>query len=67
MKVKELKFLLKLLGKPDYHGTIQELKPSSKTKINEVESICRQLRDRRRFSFRFKNSYFTPTTNFSSG
>lgn len=46
MEVKELKFLLKLLGKPGYYGTIKELKPSSKTKITEVENICRQLRDR---------------------
>lgn len=46
MEVKELKFLLKLLGKPGYYGTIKELKPSSKTKIIEVENICRQLRDR---------------------
>ncbi|AFZ34440.1 hypothetical protein Sta7437_0853 [Stanieria cyanosphaera PCC 7437] len=46
MEVKELKLLLKLLGKPDYHGTITELEPSSKTKITEVESICRKLRDR---------------------
>lgn len=46
MEVKELKFLLKLIAKENYQGKIQELKPNSKTKISETESICRTLRDR---------------------
>jgi hypothetical protein len=46
MEVAQLKFLLKLLGKPDLRGKIQELKPNDRTLVSEVESICRQLRDR---------------------
>ncbi|MDJ0532937.1 MAG: hypothetical protein QNJ70_10665 [Xenococcaceae cyanobacterium MO_207.B15] len=43
MEVKELKFLLKLIGKNNYCGKISELKPNSKTKISETQSICRNL------------------------
>ena len=46
MEVKELKFLLKLVGQGNYRGKIQELKPNSKTKISETQSICRNLCDR---------------------
>ncbi len=46
MKVKELKFLLKLIGNNNYCGKISELKPNSKTKISETQSICRNLCDR---------------------
>ena len=43
MEVKELKFLLKLVGKENYQGKISELKPNSKTKVSETEKICRTL------------------------
>ena len=46
MEVKELKFLLKLVGQENYRGKISELKPNSKTKISETQSICRNLCDR---------------------
>jgi hypothetical protein len=46
MEVKELKVLLKLVGKQGFYGKIGELKPNSKTKLTEIESICRNLRDR---------------------
>jgi hypothetical protein len=46
MEVKELKFLLKLVDKENYEGKLSDLKPNSKTKISETESICRKLRDR---------------------
>jgi hypothetical protein len=46
MEVKELKFLLKLVGQDNYRGKIQELKPNSKTKVSETRSICRDLCDR---------------------
>ena len=46
MEVKELKFLLKLVGQDNYRGKIQDLKPNSKTKMSETRSICRSLRDR---------------------
>ncbi|MBE9167465.1 hypothetical protein IQ238_07995 [Pleurocapsales cyanobacterium LEGE 06147] len=45
MKVKELKFLLKLVGRENYQGKISELKPNTKTKISETEGICRDLCD----------------------
>ena len=46
MEVKELKFLLKLVGKDNYRGKIQDLKPNSKTRMPETRSICRNLCDR---------------------
>lgn len=46
MDVKELKFLLKLVGKPDYRASITELKPNSKTSASERDRICRQLGER---------------------
>lgn len=46
MEIIELKFLLKLLGKPDYTSPVSEVKPNSKTKAAQRDKICRQLRDR---------------------
>ncbi|MEQ8538279.1 MAG: hypothetical protein RIB93_12630 [Coleofasciculus sp. D1-CHI-01] len=46
MDIKELKFLLKLLGKQDYRASITELKPNSKTPASERDRICRQLGER---------------------
>ena len=46
MDVKELKFVLKLIGKPNYRGKISDLKPTDKTKVSETQKICRNLRDR---------------------
>jgi len=46
MDVKELKFLLKLVGKQDYQASITELKPNSKTSASERDRICRQLGER---------------------
>ncbi len=46
METKELKFLLKLLGFPDYRAPLKSVKPNSKTKVSEVNAICRQLRQR---------------------
>lgn len=46
MNVIELKFLLNLLGYPDYRTSIAEVKPNSKTKASERNRICRQLIER---------------------
>jgi predicted transcriptional regulator len=46
METKEIKTLLKLLGKRDYKGKVSEVKPNSKTRVSETENICRSLRDR---------------------
>ena len=46
MEIKELKFLLKLVGRENYQGRINKLKPNSKTRISEKEGICRNLCDR---------------------
>ncbi|HIK11950.1 MAG TPA: hypothetical protein IGS52_17100 [Oscillatoriaceae cyanobacterium M33_DOE_052] len=46
METKELKFLLKLLGFPDYRAPLKLVKPNYKTKVSEVQGICRQLRQR---------------------
>jgi hypothetical protein len=40
----ELKFLLQLLGFPDYKASLSKLKPTSKT--SDRNKACRQLRDR---------------------
>ncbi len=42
----ELKFLLKLLGFPDYWAPLSKITPNSKTSATERERICRKLRDR---------------------
>jgi hypothetical protein len=49
METKKLKFLLKLLGFPDYRAPVSSsspVKPTSKTRLSELERICRELRDR---------------------
>ncbi|GAB4288657.1 MAG: hypothetical protein Fur0025_22830 [Oscillatoriaceae cyanobacterium] len=46
MDVLELKFLLELLGFPDYRGPIQKLKPNPKTTAAERDRLCRSLSDR---------------------
>ncbi len=46
METKELKFLLKLLGQPDYRAKITEVNPTSGTKAPERKRICRDLCDR---------------------
>lgn len=46
MEVQELKFLLDLLGFPDYRAAITQIKPNPKTKAAERDGICRALADR---------------------
>lgn len=46
METIELKFLLKLLGFPDYRAPLSKITPNSKTSATERERICRKLRDR---------------------
>ncbi len=46
MEVQELKFLLDLLGSPDYRAPITQIKPNPKTKATERDAICRALADR---------------------
>ena len=46
MEVQELKFLLDLLGFPDYRAAITQIKPNPKTKAAGRDSLCRTLADR---------------------
>lgn len=46
METIELKFVLKLLGVPDYRAPLSKVNPNSKTSATERERICRKLRDR---------------------
>ncbi|MCT7960758.1 hypothetical protein NG799_00430 [Laspinema sp. D1] len=46
MDVKELKFLLKLLGVPDYRTSITKVEPTPKMKASERDRIGRQLIER---------------------
>jgi len=43
LEVSQLKFLLKLLSKPDYRASITEAKPNSKTSASERDQICKAL------------------------
>jgi predicted transcriptional regulator len=46
MDAKELKFLLKLLGFPNYRAPLSQIQPTPKMRSLERNSICRELRDR---------------------
>ena len=46
MDSRELKFVLKLLGSPNYRAPIASIKPNLRTKASERDSLCRVLRDR---------------------
>ncbi|HEY9601926.1 MAG TPA: transcription factor RcaD, partial [Allocoleopsis sp.] len=46
METIELKFLLKLLGFPDYQAPLSKITPNSKMSATDRERICRKLRDR---------------------
>lgn len=46
MEINELKFLLKLLGFPDYRALLSRAAPNSIKVAAEREQICHQLRDR---------------------
>ena len=46
MDSRELKFVLKLLGSPNYQAPIASIKPNLRTKASERDSLCRVLRDR---------------------
>lgn len=43
MDTNELKFVLKLLGFPNYRESLAKIKPTSKTPASEQKRICRQL------------------------
>lgn len=46
MDTRELNFVLKLLGCPNYRAAIADVKPSMRTKSGDRDSICRRLCDR---------------------
>ncbi|WP_017663151.1 hypothetical protein [Baaleninema simplex] len=46
MDTRELKFLLKLLGMPDYRAPISQVKPNNRTKAAERDRLCHTLCDR---------------------
>ncbi|KPQ33969.1 MAG: hypothetical protein ACLFQ7_16190 [Phormidium sp.] len=46
MDTRELKFVLNLLGAPNYRAPISQVKPNYRTKAAERDNICRSLRDR---------------------
>lgn len=46
MEAKELKFLLKLLGFPNYRAPLSKIKPTPGMKAPERNSICKKLRER---------------------
>lgn len=52
MKVSELKFLLKLLGSPNYRSPLSDLKIGEKTSVTERERLCRDLANRELVAYR---------------
>lgn len=46
MKAAELKFLLKLLGCPDYRSPLSEIKAADKMTVSAKEKLCRELANR---------------------
>lgn len=52
MKVTELKFLLKLLGFPNYRAPLSDLKVGDKTSVTEQERLCRDLANRELIAYR---------------
>lgn len=63
MDTLELKFLLTLLSKNNYHASLSQIKLNDKTKAAERNKICRQLRDRKWVDCReeIKTIKLTPT------
>lgn len=43
MEIQHLKILLKLLGQDNYQGKIGDIKPNTKTKIEETQRLCYKL------------------------
>lgn len=43
MDLSEVKFVLKLLGSPNYREALTKIKPNSKTSAAEQKRICQQL------------------------
>jgi hypothetical protein len=58
MKAIELKFLLKLLGEPDYRARIQSLNPNPKTPAYERDRTCVDLADREIVSYTYEIAKF---------
>lgn len=46
MDIKEIKILLKLLGKADYRAPVGQVKPNDKTRTPETRKLCTQLINR---------------------
>lgn len=59
MDLLELKFLLELLGFPDYRAPIAKIKPNPKTNAAERDNLCRSLRDRELVGFNFEVTLFS--------
>lgn len=55
MNLEHLKILLKLLGKNNYQGKINEIKPQSKTSINLTQKLCYELHSQKLISIEEKN------------
>lgn len=59
MDLLELKFLLELLGFPDYRAPITKIKPNPKTNAAERDNLCRSLRERELVDFNFEVTLFS--------
>lgn len=43
MEIQHIKILLKLLGKDNYQGKIGDVKPNTKTNIEQTQKLCYEL------------------------
>ncbi|HIK28638.1 MAG: hypothetical protein N3E45_13915 [Oscillatoriaceae bacterium SKW80] len=59
MDLLELKFLLELLGFPDYRAPIAKIKLNPKTNAAERDNLCRSLRERELVDFNFEVTLFS--------
>ncbi len=55
MEIQHLKILLKLLGQNNYQGKIGDIKPNTKTKIEETQRFCYQFWDSKLIYIEEKN------------
>ncbi|MGI0482794.1 hypothetical protein ACN4EE_18660 [Geminocystis sp. CENA526] len=55
MEIQHLKILLKLLGQNNYQGKIGDIKPNTKTKIEETQKFCYKLWDSKLIHIQEKN------------
>lgn len=55
MEIQHIKILLKLLGKDNYQGKIGDVKPNTKTNIEQTQKLCYELYNNKLIHLKEKN------------